>query len=84
MLISAIASSRAASIRKTMDGTYNHPMDISFIPGHVSICLQCIFSGWYTYNERKQRVVDVVDRAWEPNPLNGRRRGSEMELGGSR
>ena len=78
VLISGIASSRAASLRKNADGTYDHPMDLFLL-----ILVMCpfvgsiFFSAWYTYMERKKKSKseentsgdDVVNRTWAPNPL---------------
>eukprot|EP00943_MAST-04B_sp_MAST-4B-sp1_P008297 g8297.t1 len=78
VIISAIASSRAARLQKNTDGTYDHPMDPFLL-----ILVMCpfvgsiFFSGWYTYMERKKSkseentAGDVVNRTWAPNPLNG-------------
>ncbi len=78
VLISGIASSRAASLRKNADGTYDHPMDLFLL-----ILVMCpfvgsiFFSAWYMYMERKKKSKseentsgdDVVNRTWAPNPL---------------
>jgi hypothetical protein len=89
VFISAIASSRAAKLQKNTDGTYDHPMDPFLL-----ILVMCpfvgsiFFSGWYMYMERKKGNNDEsttegnnsINRAWAPNPLNGRR-VSEIEIG---
>jgi len=89
VIISAIASSRAARLQKNTDGTYAHPMDPFLL-----ILVMCpfvgslFFSAWYMYMERKKKSKseeitsgdDVVNRTWAPNPLNGRR-VSEIEIG---
>jgi len=79
VFISAIASSRAASLHKNTDGTYDHPMDpflliLVLCPFVGSI----FFSAWYMYMERKKGTNDEstteegnhsINRTWAPNPL---------------
>ncbi len=79
VFISAIASSRAASLHKNTDGTYDHPMDpflliLVLCPFVGSI----FFSAWYMYMERKKGTNNEstteegnhsINRTWAPNPL---------------
>ena len=78
VIISAIASSRAASLHKNTDGTYDHPMDpflliLVLCPFVGSI----FFSAWYMYMERKKgndggsttEANSSINRTWAPNPL---------------
>ena len=60
VIISAIASSRAASIRKNTEGNYDHPMDpfLLFLVMCPFVC-SVLFLGWFTWNERKKRLVDT-------------------------
>ncbi len=78
VIISAISSSRAASLHKNTDGTYDHPMDPFLL-----ILVMCpfvgsiFFSAWYMYMERKKGNKDEsttedsnsINRTWAPNPL---------------
>ena len=79
VIISAIASSRAARLQKNTDGTYAHPMDpflliLVLCPFVGSI----FFSAWYMYMERKKGTNNEstteegnhsINRTWAPNPL---------------
>ena len=79
VFISAISSSRAASLHKNTYGSYDHPMDpflliLVLCPFVGSI----FFSAWYMYMERKKGTNDEstteegnnsINRTWAPNPL---------------
>eukprot|EP00942_MAST-04A_sp_MAST-4A-sp1_P000244 g244.t1 len=88
VIISAISSSRAASLHKSTDGTYDHPMDpflliLVLCPFVGSI----FFSAWYMYMERKKgndggsttEANSSINRTWAPNPLENALRNNRGE-----